>query len=350
MSRPSHWPPAVYDHPLPQLLHDIGAGLASLPASDGRRHHFVPQLVLRGFTSPTKAKHVVHLDKATGQTRTVPIKSAGYEARLYGVKDDDGDYDNRIEALLSVIEGYAAPALRRLLEGQSTASEDDILPISLAMGLQLTRTPGVLDRVGDLMEQLGQAELERLIRDPTAYARHLAATRGDDSLSPADAELRRLQAVEALDGGVRVRLSSRRAAGLDIMVTGLVEAGFAMAQADWWILHAEPPCEFVVNDYGFARLTSAERLSGPVARGIAFPVRSDRCIVVAPATSDECQVFRALAGASDVRTINLRTYGWADKFIFGSTQHAVQSVRATARKSPLRARPPTDAERLPGPP
>src|SRR4051794_20997100 len=94
--RPEDWPPPVYDHPLPQRLHDIGAGLADLPAAEGRRHHYLPQFILRGFESPTRPKHVAHLDKRSGQHRIVPIRTAGFVDRLYGAKDDDGTYDNRI--------------------------------------------------------------------------------------------------------------------------------------------------------------------------------------------------------------------------------------------------------------
>jgi hypothetical protein len=176
--RPDDWPPAVYDHPLPQRLHDVGAGRVPPPSSTARRHHYVPQHILRGFESRKKPKHVVHLAKSTGRTRQVPIASAGWEAHLYAAKSAEGDYDNRIEGLLSLIEGYAAPALTRLLDGELTASEDESMPISMLLGLQLGRTPRALDGVGDLAERLGQDQVEGLLEDPEAFARFLSQQRG----------------------------------------------------------------------------------------------------------------------------------------------------------------------------
>jgi hypothetical protein len=89
----------------------------------------VPKLTLRGFKCPDRGKHVVHLDKTSGKTRKVSIESASGEQRLYSARDDDGGYDNRIEGFLALVEGYAAPALRRLLERQATPSEDESMPI-----------------------------------------------------------------------------------------------------------------------------------------------------------------------------------------------------------------------------
>jgi hypothetical protein len=156
---------------------------------------------------------------------------------------------------------------------------------------------------------------------------------------------RYLRAIQ--EGGVRIRLSEKRNVGLDAMVTGLIEGGLAMAHADWWIIHPMQG-SLVLNDCGYARITPAEEL--PIERGILFPLRSDAGLIVAPPTSDATQVYRAACTRSNLETMNLRTYGWADEFIFGHSQDAVSSVRAAARKSPKRSRPPDPRERQPGPP
>ncbi len=345
-SRPAHWPPPVYDHPLPQRLHDIGAGRVALPVHEGRRHHYVPQFVLRGFECATKPKHTVHLDKRSGQTRPVPIASAGRATRLYGAQGDDGQYDNRIEAFLALIEGYAAPALARLIDGDATATEDESMPISLLFGLQLSRTPRVLDGIGDMVERMGQAELARILSDPEVFARMLSQSRGH-MLSPTDVEQDRQDYLKAVKHGLTVHLVPKRSVGLDAMVGRFLDAGMAMAHADWWILHPQTG-SFVLNDCGYARFDEGERL--PISRGIVFPLRPDACIVLAPPTSDATQVVRAPCTASEAERINLRTYGWADQFIFGHSQAAVTGVRATARKDRRRSRPPTELELLPGPP
>jgi hypothetical protein len=345
-SRPSHWPPPVYDHPLPQRLHDIGAGRAQMPVQTGRRHHYVPQWVLRGFEAPTKPKHIMHLEQRSGRTRLVSISSAGWAPRLYGARGEDDEYDNRIESFLGLVEGYAAPALARLIDGQATASEDEGMPISLFFGLQLSRTPVALDGIGTMFERTGQAEMMRILSDPEAFAAMLSQSRGQ-ILCPDDVEQDRREYLKAFKDGVTLRLAGKRDVGLDVMVTSFIEAGLAMAHADWWILHPQSG-SFVLNDCGYARFGVDERL--PIARGIVFPMRPDACIVVAPPTSDGTQIFRAATSAAETQRINLRTYGWASRFIFGHLQAAVTDVHAAARKDRRRSRPPTELQRLPGPP
>jgi len=345
-SRPSDWPSPIYDHPLPQRLHDIGAGRIQLPPSAARRHHYVPQFILRGFECRDLPKHLVHLDKRTGRPRQVPIASAGWEEHLYGAKSEAGEYDNRIEAFLGLIEGYAAPALTQLLEGTATASEDESMPIALLLGLQLGRTPSALTEIGDLAEKLGQEQFELLVSDPTAFARMVSQAR-DQQLGVEDLESYRQDVLKAIRNGMHLRVSPKRYVGLDLMVSGFVEAGLAMSHADWVILHADD-ASFITNDCGYARVSPVDGL--PIESGIAFPIRSNVCLVVTPPTSDGTQVFRRRASTAQTALINLRIYGWGERFIFGCTQQTVTSVRAAARKDKRRSRPPTPTERLPGPP
>jgi hypothetical protein len=52
------------------------------------------------------------------------------------------------------------------------------------------------------------------------------------------------------------------------------------------------------------------------------------------------------ASASEVETINLRTYGWADEYVYGRTQEALVAVRTASRRRPadvIRPKPFTQA-------
>jgi hypothetical protein len=248
MPRPEHWPPAVYDDPLAQRLRDIGAGLEPLPASNARRHHYLPQLILRGFESRHKPKHIWYLEKASGQSRQVPISSAGFERRLYAAKSEDGNYDNRIEGFLSLVEGYAAPALASLLDGTFTSES---VALACLLGLQVMRTPLVLDSIGALTEEFGQAQLETLLADADAFARFLSQRYGEQ-LAPSDIERRRQSHLQAFRDGVRIRLANKREVALNQMVDTVLDAAFGMSHADWYVLYsAQRP--FVLNDCGYAR-------------------------------------------------------------------------------------------------
>lgn len=344
-ARPDDWPAPVYYHPLPQRLHDIGAGRATLPNPTGRRHHYVPQLILRGFECSARSKHVFHLDKSSGRARCVPITSAAWEQRLYAVAED-GEYDSRIEGLLGLIESYAAPAIDRLLKGEATATEDESMPISMLLGLQMSRSPDALDELGALVERVGQAELRRLIADPLAFTALLEHSR-DGPVSSTDVESTQREYLAALNDGLALRLDNKREVGLTMMVHGLIEAGLAIAHADWWILHAGSSA-FVANDCGYARFEKSDRL--PLERGILFPLRHDICLIVTPPSSEATQVYRSACDARDAARLNLRVYGWARSFVFGASQRSVTATHGAAKHNKRAARAPSAVERIPGPP
>jgi hypothetical protein len=63
----------------------------------------------------------------------------------------------------------------------------------------------------------------------------------------------------------------------------------------------------------------------------SFPLSPKHCLHIeqGPPRSGS-----AVVDSRTVRQVNLRTYGWADRFIFGRGQHIVTRVRAEARKQP----------------
>jgi hypothetical protein len=51
-------------------------------------------------------------------------------------------------------------------------------------------------------------------------------------------------------------------------------------------------------------------------------------------TPGDCGLSVATSGRAQVRRLNLMTYGWAERFIFGTTQATVTRVRQQARSHP----------------
>lgn len=343
--RPPNWPPPVYDHPLPQRLRDIGAGLITIPPSEAVRHHYVPQFIMRRFATPEDAGCIFRLSKRSGRFDRVTIRAANQAEHLYGAETETGDYDNRVEGFLGLTEDAAAPALESLLSREAL-TEDVLLPLSLLFGLQQMRSPTALDAMGALIEKAAREDLERIADDPSAFA-HLISLRRGEPVAPEDVEDERLLLLRLHQSGGGLRLAGQRNAGLEAMVDGYVEAGYALARADWHLLHAVRD-SFVLNDVGYARFEERDAL--PVSRGLLFPLASDACLAVTPPGSDDTRVFRWACEPAEVSTINLRLYGWASEFIFGAAQHVVTTVRATAKSARSRSRPPSLDERAPGGP
>jgi hypothetical protein len=108
-----------------------------------RRHHFVPQFYLRRFSCDEAKKriHVYNL-KRQAAFRDASVKRQCYRHRFYGKQDD-------LEDAFSELEGFAAPALTRLIETQRgpQLGSDDHKALIMFVALQHSRTTAAMLRV-----------------------------------------------------------------------------------------------------------------------------------------------------------------------------------------------------------
>jgi hypothetical protein len=64
-----------------------------------------------------------------------------------------------------------------------------------------------------------------------------------------------------------------------------------------------------------------------------MPLSDDACLLMRPFPTG-CGMTVQEVSAQDVETINLRTLGWADEYVFGKKQDALVTVRLAARRRP----------------
>jgi len=341
-SRPSDWPPRVYDDDLAQGLRDMAGGLLEIPASSAKRHHFVPQLWLRQFGAVDNPLRLHRLDRATGRWLKEPIKTAASKHRLYGIRTDAGELDQRVEGFLAFIEGHAAEAFRGFAAADDPVlDERQAFPLSILLGLQLTRAPRLLEHVGSLVES-GGLELMRAATDDVAFGELVRSVDGPEVTDQTIEEYRQAF-VRALDRDA-IRLENPTELAAASLIENVIEAGEFVAHADWCFLEADSS-EFVLNDVGHARITSRQGL--PVDDAIVFPLSPRRCLLVSPpSVADATRVSRRACSADATARVNLCTYAWADDFIYGRTQNVVTNVRADAKRRKHLVRPPSAGDHL----
>jgi hypothetical protein len=225
MARPADWPAPVYDVPLAQAMHDIGAGRRKWPSNPEKVcHHFVPLRPRFLATSDGGAtRRLVQLDKTTGGAVKVRPEEAASRQRFYAVESDKSQRDNRIEDFLSLVEGYAADPIKTLLERPMELTEADRTTIALMLALQERRTPFGVAEAGKAVEQFGREQMATLARDPRAFA-----------------EMWRKSAPD-------------REQGLLMMIDGWLSAAEALDLMHWHLLRPAPGAEFIQNDQGIAR-------------------------------------------------------------------------------------------------
>src|SRR5437763_7743800 len=125
--------------PLMAELAEIGeSGDLSQFDSEAKRQHFVPQLVLRGFSADGNT--LFQLDLKSGGIIQTDVASAASRRYLYAAWEN-GQRNNRIEGFFSHVESHAGPALRRLLENPPALSDGDRATLSYFFAVQTQRTP-----------------------------------------------------------------------------------------------------------------------------------------------------------------------------------------------------------------
>ncbi len=112
-----------------------------LSPSDPRKHHFIPQLVLRGFATESGRLATVPIDRSR-RPFVANIKNTGVVRDFYTTDSDEIGTNVGFEKLIGEIESPAARPFQRLREAVIfPPSDDDRLLLSNMLALQAVRTP-----------------------------------------------------------------------------------------------------------------------------------------------------------------------------------------------------------------
>jgi hypothetical protein len=313
-------------------MHEIGAGRRAFPKSDAKRHHIVPQFLLANFAEPpTKDGLLYALDRKTGANRRVAVRDAANRHRFYAVETTEAEKDNRIEAFLGLIEDHAARSLSRLLDDPLNMRELDPLDIALFLTMQTQRTPAAVARAEDLAQKTAEQVFRQAAADPEAFASDSAEIAEKFGLTPEEVEIGRRELVKAIDEGRLKNQNIRGEAWVAIIDSWLPAAEYPL-KSSWFLMRPERG-EFVTSDGGFAGVPVP---GGQEASETTFPLAPDSCLMIRTGTPG----LRIVEiPKRDVDMVNLRTYAWAERFIYGRTQAAVTGVRELAKKKRRRVPP-----------
>jgi hypothetical protein len=331
---------AIDESPLIKELAEIGKGEKPLPKTEAKRHHFIPQLTLNRFTG--KEDRLYQLDTGTGKPQRTNVHGAASRRRFYTFEDADGNKNNDVEAYFSLVESHAAPALLRMDES-GELPDLDRATISFFLSLLWARTPGARSTTEDLGLQANTMLMASHYGDPDTFMRMYRQwedEHGDGTrLSEAEAEeLRKRTLREFQDGTMGFEDPGGGNTMALLLEVALQQAVVLFGAMGWALMRAEGS-EFVTSDRGLAVFdptpkhpwSSHAMASSPNAE-TTIPVSASSCLLIVP--TGEPSFEAGAVTRQNVEQVNLRIYGWAERFIYGSSQEAVVAVRRAARKKP----------------
>ncbi|MEA2493950.1 MAG: hypothetical protein QOJ29_1861 [Thermoleophilaceae bacterium] len=326
--------PPLVEGPLARELREIGER-ESFPDTQARRHHFVPAFHLARFADPVGARkgRLFQLDVNTGRPQRTTPDDTAFGKDLYAQDSEDGS-NNVLESFFSVVERHAPLALKRLIDDPLGCSPEDRQTLSFFLVLQFTRTPPALDHSNAHGRRPGSvAGIE--LQDAKAFA-DFYLDKMDAQASAEKIERARRHMLDQLASG-QVSLANPKGMAIKLLVENAAALGETVAGLEWTVLRVLED-ELVTSDRALAMYDSDLEFpwsgnaweSSPSAE-TTFPLSPDALLVLRPGMPGigEAEADRRLA-----EQVNLRTYGWASRYIYGSSQQVVSQVRAQAKQRP----------------
>jgi hypothetical protein len=348
--------PALTESPLIAQLRQIGSGEQSLPPSFARRHHFVPAFALAQFAQPpgTRDGWLHQLDVRSGRPQRTRPDDAAFVRDLYTYEDRNGELSKSVEAFFSIVESHAAVALDRLRVDPDALSPQDRETIAFFLALQESRTPEGLIRAQQMRQVAFEIKASMDLSNAESFRRAFASEHVN-ALSLAEAEELRLRLQQQLLDG-RVSYEAPRTGAMKQIVSASADLAASIYSLDWTVLVADGDAEFVTSDrpISMVDLTPEYPWSGNAWNSspgaISFyPLSPGMGLFIKP--GGDCGYGLATSGPDQVRRLNLMTYGWAERFIYGRSQEVVCRVRrqASSHASEVaRRRPPKQVILVPG--
>ena len=254
-----------------------------------KRHHYVPQMILNGFTDPGGWLHWCRHHEDPSAVRPARAAELFHKNHLYSTLSDSGIKDPAMERFLSVLEGEAVGVVKSILSqarsGVAPAmSREQKLVWNMFFLMQWRRTPETQ------RANTSDAEAIRMVEEIIANVRAAAPHR--------DAELDRLATPQAMARIVRnVRVQTLIQFSGEVMSV-LERRGIA-------VLHiARPNKSSTVGSRPVVKLTSPGRtdLNDPLVE-MWMPIASD--VAVGVGRGDGGVSLHSVDEGSTVRQLNL---------------------------------------------
>ena len=244
--------------------------------------------------------------------------------------------------MLQKIESYSARRIEQLVRTSKTPNVNDRYALAMYVVLTWMRTPRMRDHMRWLSDTMTLARFRSTLEADPPWLRMRAAIYAD--LTDAEAEELRQQMLGEIDRGNLLVEYPQRYYVIST-IEHLTHQAEIATEMSWTVLRAPTGSEFVIGDNAVTMYDPTLVISGgPKGNALASSPYAQTVLPLDPSLAVRLtfadDTWRDEEVASDlVDELNLRTYAWADRELYGSSQALVVATRERARKSPrLRAK------------
>lgn len=214
--------------------------------SNPRKHHYVPQFYLSGFTAEPGSSRLYVLDKEARRSYPSRINDAACERDFYIVEVEDEGDPFAVEKFFSTIEASGAEALRFITEHRTVPDGELYRKFIAFLAVMTIRGPGVIDMIEKPFAQIIKNVLWYATSSKEAFERFMA-----DGSAEERAEVEGLTFKQARDfvRSDEYTVSMGQNFKLSLLFTMLEPAEPLLAERNWAVVAAADGApDFICSD------------------------------------------------------------------------------------------------------
>jgi Protein of unknown function (DUF4238) len=299
------------------------------------KHHYVPRFLLERFADRRDAKgHVWALEKESGRPFKTNPRNVAAISDFYV---QDGEPEEAAEEAFARLESHCAALIERRV-AEEEVSDQERADLAVFVGLTHMRTPLGRQWLKDMLEASVKNEFRARALFKPAFAKMSRRYEQAKGLEWSGEERERFRhgLLESLNED-RVGITAPPQMTLKAMFDLADGFGTAIYRLHWTWARAPAGSVLVLGDTPLSMYDAKPIVSGgghglrssPNAE-TALPVDPELCLILTPEPA--YGNARAKMTPQYVDELNLRSYAWAQRHIFGPSQQLVTAVRKRAKR------------------
>jgi uncharacterized protein DUF4238 len=158
--------------------------MATLPSSEAKAQHYIPNFYLKGFTDRQKILWVCERFKPIRNSKP---KDEAHRPDYYAVAEQ-GRRNDTAEDILAQVESKAAPIISKLANPQYTLTPENASHVIMFVAFLFARLPSWREHLNNLAVQIGWKMLLRAVGDKAEFHKTCVAIEKEQGKSLGDPE------------------------------------------------------------------------------------------------------------------------------------------------------------------
>ena len=294
------------------------------PMTKPKRHHYLPQFYLKGFSQDGKLwTYDRKLKKYGLRTPTNVAVKKDY----YTFITDEDTKDTEIETVLALYESQAKAVIKKVDNGKNLSIED-IHKIGLFIAFLMVRVPKFENQFNKSYNE-GVRHVAGLKLSTPEQVEAMMSQHPEDFRNKPDIPIEKIVKIFREN---RYKIEVHRNASLKAMLKLSIKFANVFIQMDWLFLHALQKESYVTSDRPFILGPPPNWKSQGLLQGVDMAIRGARKIVpISQKTclimydrGTQCKIGRA--SREDVRNINMTIAANCDRFLFARDESLLRNM------------------------